>query len=75
VKVFERLCAEDYTVTDQEGTSFTVERGHVYTTSRVREDGLLTVFSRYWVEVPATVFGLMPCVYCGRVQGEPERKG
>jgi hypothetical protein len=55
LKVFNRVCIKDYTVTDQEGTSFTVERARSYITSP-EKDGTVMVFSRYWITVPVEIF-------------------
>jgi hypothetical protein len=55
MQTFHRICIQDHTVTDQEGTSFTVERGKEYLTS-AEDKGSVVVFSRYWVPVPATIF-------------------
>lgn len=51
-----------YTVTDREGTSFTVERGREYLTSSEDADKRVMVFSTYWVRIPVWVFA-------GEVQG------
>lgn len=53
---FKRICLEDYTITDTEGTSFTLQRAKEYTTSLEREDGTVMLFSTYWVRVPVTLF-------------------
>lgn len=55
MKTFRRVCIETYTVTDQEGTSFTLERAKEYLTS-LEKDGNVVVFSRYWVTVPVSIF-------------------
>lgn len=54
-KTFKRVCIKDYTVTDEEGTSFTVQRAKEYITSSER-DGVVVVFSQYWVTVPVEIF-------------------
>ena len=56
MRTFNRVCIRDYTVRSQEGESFTVWRGTEYLTSAASDDGLVTVFSSYWVPVPVTVF-------------------
>jgi hypothetical protein len=59
MEVKRRLCLQDHTVTDREGTSFTIERGKEYTTSAaIDKYGDVMVFSRYWVRVPANIFEL-----------------
>lgn len=57
VKVYKRICLYDHTITDDEGTSFTLKRGTEYTTSGPLEDGTVMVFSQYWVRVPLALFG------------------
>lgn len=60
MKTVDRICIEDYTVTDSKGESFTVQRGQEYTTS-TESEGTVVVFSRYWVKVPARIFaGAVP---------------
>lgn len=60
MKTFKRVCLEDYTIVDAEGTTFTVERAKEYTTS-AEKDGTVVVFSRYWVTVPVRIFaGAVP---------------
>jgi hypothetical protein len=55
--VVKRICVEEHTITDTKGTSFTIEKGKEYTTSKnVKDDGTVTVFSRYWVRVPISIF-------------------
>ena len=55
MKTMKRVCIKDHTVTDAEGTSFTIQRAKEYTTS-VEKDGMVLVFSRYWVTVPVSIF-------------------
>ncbi len=55
MKTFRRVCIEDYTITDQEGTSFTLKRAKEYTTG-AEQDGKVRVFSRFWVVVPVAIF-------------------
>lgn len=54
--MFHRICLEDYTITDEEGTSFTLKRGKEYTTT-CQTHGTVLVCSRYWVRVPVSLFG------------------
>lgn len=56
MKTWTRVCIHTYTVMDQEGQSFTVERGKIYRTSAVYDDQTVTVFSSFWVRIPAWVF-------------------
>lgn len=53
---FKRVCLKDHTITDQEGTTFTLQRAKEYTTSGERSDGTVMVFSRFWVRVPVSLF-------------------
>lgn len=55
MKTYNRICIKDYTIEDQEGTTFTINRGEEYTTSR-EEDNKVMVFSTYWVWVPSNIF-------------------
>ena len=58
---FQRICIQDHTIRDQEGTEFTLRRAKEYTTSAEREDGTVMVFSQYWVRVPIAFFaGALP---------------
>jgi hypothetical protein len=52
VTTFKRICIKDFVV----GNDFKIERAKEYITSAVDEYGLVTVFSRFWVSVPVSVF-------------------
>ena len=66
MKTFNRICIKDHTITDKQGTSFTIEGGKEYLTSAVNgaraahgpsaAEGMVTVFSKYWVSVPVDIF-------------------
>lgn len=56
MKTWRRICIHTYTVTDQDGVSFTLEQGREYLTSGVLDDNRVMVFSSYWVSVPLWVF-------------------
>jgi hypothetical protein len=65
MQTFNRICVKDYTITDREGTSFSIERGKEYLTSTIHEAPLIgpepfkdhvIVFSSYWVPVPIEHF-------------------
>jgi hypothetical protein len=56
MKVKKRRCRERYTVTDETGASFTIEEGREYMTSTEPREGLVTVFSQYWVWAPLQIF-------------------
>jgi len=55
MRTFERICIEDYTVRAENGDTLTLRRGEEYITSAER-DGMVTVFSAFWVPVPAALF-------------------
>ena len=52
MKVLERLCIKDWSIEDQEGNRFDLEKGKTYTTAAEPKNGFITVFSNYWVPVP-----------------------
>lgn len=54
-QTFKRVCIETYTISDAEGTTFTIHRGREYLTSP-EVDGQIRVLSQYWVWVPASIF-------------------
>lgn len=54
MKTFNRICIEDYSVSDGENTA-TVERGKEYITSE-EEEGMVTVFTNFWFTAPVNVF-------------------
>lgn len=56
MKTWKGICLEEHTITDKEGTSFTLERGKEYDLGAEIE-GQRMVFSRYWVTVPSELFG------------------
>lgn len=60
MNVTKRLCLTEHTITDLEGTSFTLLAGKEYTTSAEPRNGEVTVFSRYWVRVPISIFQQEP---------------
>jgi hypothetical protein len=55
MRTYKRICIEDYSLSAQNGDSITLKRGAEYITSDV-EDGLVTVFTNFWVPVPVSVF-------------------
>ena len=68
MQTFKRVCVENYEIEDPDThETFTVQRAKEYTTSAERPDGSLTVFSRYWVSVPARIFA-------GEIQLTPPSK-
>jgi hypothetical protein len=55
METYNRICIEDYTVKAENGDILELSRGEEYLTSTER-DGKVTVFSSYWVKVPAEIF-------------------
>jgi len=55
METFNRICIKDYHIKDSIGQQFDLKRGKEYLTSR-DEDGLVMVFSNYWVKVPVELF-------------------
>ena len=60
-KVFERRCVQDWHIEAENGDRQDCVAGKTYTTSRVHdEDGTVTVFSRFWVRAPFSIFDPVP---------------
>jgi hypothetical protein len=57
MKVFTRICIQDWSITAENGDHFEVKRGNEYTTSADRPDGTCKVFGGFWVNVPLECFG------------------
>ena len=55
MRTFKRICIEDYTVRAENDDTLTLRRGEEYVTSPER-DGVVTVFSAFWVNVPVSLF-------------------
>lgn len=59
VDVVERIAQRDWYIEDSFGQRQDVFAGKSYdTTKKVWDDGTVTLFNRFWVRVPAEVFGL-----------------
>lgn len=56
MKVYYRECLDDYKIKAENGDILYLNKGQEYVTSSV-EDGKITVFTKYWVEVPFHLFG------------------
>lgn len=56
MKVYERICLQDWHVEAQNGDRQELKRGKFYTTSASHDDGTVTVFSSFWVRAPLSVF-------------------
>ena len=55
METYNRICIEDYVVKAENGDILELYRGKEYLTS-IERDGKVTVFSSYWVKVPAEIF-------------------
>lgn len=55
-KVYKAICLKDFCPSPEEDATFILKRGQEYHVSR-EIDGQRRVFSRYWVWVPADLFG------------------
>jgi len=55
-ETYKRICIKYYTLTAENGDTFTVKRGTEYLTSAERQNGDVTVFCSYWVSIPINVF-------------------
>ena len=53
MKVLSRLAIKNWELKAQNGDHFKLEKGKVYTTAAEPKNGKVTVFSNYWVPVPA----------------------
>jgi hypothetical protein len=56
VRTFKRTCCQDYTLTAQNGDTLVLKAGEEYITSAERDDGLVVVFTQFWVPVPLSLF-------------------
>lgn len=56
MKIYSRICIEDWHVEALNGDRQDCVRGKEYTTSRTWNDGTVTVLSRFWVRAPASIF-------------------
>lgn len=56
MKTFQRICIKDMKFNDLLNQEFKIERGREYITSEADENGFVTVFSTYWVNIPVELF-------------------
>lgn len=57
MQVIERIARKKWEITAENGDHFETVPGKTYTTTvNPCEDGMVTVFSRFWVRVPFDVF-------------------
>lgn len=57
MEVCTRICVKEWEIKAKNGDHWKAERGKEYTTSPRLKDGTVTVFSNFWVPVPANNFG------------------
>ncbi len=55
MQTFKRICIRDFELKAKNGDCLTLKRGKEYITSP-EVDGEVTVFSNFWVKVPADIF-------------------
>jgi hypothetical protein len=55
MQTFNRICIKDYELEAKNGERLILKRGKEYTTSP-EVDGEVTVFTNFWVKIPADVF-------------------
>jgi hypothetical protein len=56
MKVLERLCVQNWFIDAANGDRLDLVRGKEYTTTPYVIDGEVTVFSRFWVKAPVSIF-------------------
>jgi hypothetical protein len=66
METYNRICIKDFTVTGEDGKTFTLKKGNEYLTSGVGRAptimqfeplaGHVVVFERYWVRAPVEIF-------------------
>ena len=66
MQTYKRICLKNYEIEDDDGKTFTLERGKEYLTSGVNAapsigpspiENHVIVFSSFWIPVPLSVFG------------------
>lgn len=55
MKTFTRVCVQSTKIVDPAGRELVLTEGEIYLTSE-EKDGMVTVFTRYWADVPASLF-------------------
>lgn len=60
MKVYERICLQDWHIEAKNGDRQECRRGGKYTVSAPHGDGTVTVFSRFWVRAPEAIFEPWP---------------
>lgn len=55
MKTFRRICVKDFVMVAKNGDCLDLKQGKEYLTSE-EENGMVTVFTKYWVKVPVDIF-------------------
>ena len=53
---YKRICIEDWWTEDRNGQRLELKRGTEYITSKMHDDGTITVMAGYWVRTPAAIW-------------------
>jgi hypothetical protein len=56
MKIYERICLKDWSVEAENGDKQECFRGKTYTTTASDSNGMVTVFSGFWVNAPVSIF-------------------
>lgn len=56
MKVVQRLCVQNWFIEAENGDRLDLERGKEYVTGAGVIGGHVTVFSRFWVKAPVSIF-------------------
>lgn len=65
MKTYKRICIKDYKIEAENGDKLELKRGQEYITSEINEsaaigpppeEGMVVVFSNFWVPVPLSLF-------------------
>jgi len=56
MQTFERKCLKDFEFRDSVNNCVKLEKGKKYLTSVIDEDGEVTVFTTFWIDVPSDLF-------------------
>jgi hypothetical protein len=66
VDIVERMAIRDWAIQASNGDRQEVHKGQSYTTTQRVKDGMVTLFNRFWVPVPLSVFETpAACPHCG----------
>lgn len=56
MRTFRRVCITDYVLEAANGDRLELKRGTEYLTSAEHDDGMVTVFTRFWARVDPALF-------------------